>query len=139
MLLWMKPAPAQFEKAAQKRPEAAQAELLRKRLSDFGLTSFLKTTGGKGLHVVVPIARRYTWPDAKGFAKRVAELMAAKEPERFHGLKHSDRGPWQESFFPSSSRFCAIVGQALPPAGGNAWQAGALALQCNAAQHIDAS
>jgi bifunctional non-homologous end joining protein LigD len=52
-------------------------------LRDLGLTSFLKTSGGKGLHVVVPIARRYTWPDTKGFAKRAADLMAANEPERF--------------------------------------------------------
>ena len=41
------------------------------------------STGGKGLHVVVPIARRYSWQDAKAFAKAAAERMAAREPQRY--------------------------------------------------------
>jgi bifunctional non-homologous end joining protein LigD len=52
-------------------------------LGGIGLTSFVKTTGGKGLHVVVPIARRYTWPQAKAFAKRIAELLAERAPARY--------------------------------------------------------
>src|SRR3954464_15130114 len=51
---------------------------LRVFLEELGLVSFLKTTGGKGLHVVVPIARRTSWPEVKGFAKRVGELMTEK-------------------------------------------------------------
>ena len=51
------------------------AKELRAFLKELGLVSFLKTTGGKGLHIVVPIARRYSWPDVKSFAKRVGELM----------------------------------------------------------------
>ena len=48
-----------------------------------GLESFVKTTGGKGLHVVVPITRSYDWPTVKAFAKRIAESMAGDAPERF--------------------------------------------------------
>ena len=59
------------------------AKELRAFLKDLGLVSFLKTTGGKGLHIVVPIARRYAWPDVKTFAKRVGELMTRKSPERY--------------------------------------------------------
>ncbi|HSC17457.1 MAG TPA: non-homologous end-joining DNA ligase, partial [Rhizomicrobium sp.] len=59
------------------------AKELRAFLEELGLVSFLKTTGGKGLHIVVPIARRYSWPEVKTFAKRVGELMTAKSPERY--------------------------------------------------------
>ncbi|MFL6690963.1 MAG: non-homologous end-joining DNA ligase [Alphaproteobacteria bacterium] len=61
----------------------AAAKELRTLLKELGLVSFLKTTGGKGLHIVVPIARRYAWADVKSFAKRVGELMTAKFPERY--------------------------------------------------------
>jgi bifunctional non-homologous end joining protein LigD len=56
---------------------------VRKLLEGSGLQSFTKTTGGKGLHVVVPIERRHDWPTVKAFAKRVAETMSAAAPERF--------------------------------------------------------
>jgi bifunctional non-homologous end joining protein LigD len=59
------------------------AKELRAFLKELGLTSFLKTTGGKGLHVVAPIARRYSWADVKSFAKRIGELMTTKSPERY--------------------------------------------------------
>ena len=56
---------------------------LRAALADIDLVSFVKTTGGKGIHVVVPIERRSEWPEAKAFAKNFAESLAAKEPGRF--------------------------------------------------------
>jgi DNA ligase D len=59
------------------------AKDVRQFLNSIGLKSFCKTTGGKGLHVQLPIARRYTWPEAKAFAKRVAELMTEGSPERY--------------------------------------------------------
>jgi len=59
------------------------AKELRAFLKELGLVSFLKTTGGKGLHIVAPIARRYAWPEVKSFAKRVGELMTEKSPERY--------------------------------------------------------
>jgi hypothetical protein len=59
---------------------------MRDRLNDLGLVSFCKTTGGKGLHVVTPLAiakRRRTalsWPQAKGFAHDVCLQMARDNP-----------------------------------------------------------
>jgi bifunctional non-homologous end joining protein LigD len=52
-------------------------------LESIKLISFLKTTGGKGLHLVVPIARRYDWQEVKAFAKRAAERLAKEKPERY--------------------------------------------------------
>ena len=59
------------------------AFLLRGTLSEIGLTSFVKTTGGKGLHVVVPVDRRLGWADVKPFCKAVAGLLETTAPERF--------------------------------------------------------
>jgi bifunctional non-homologous end joining protein LigD len=59
------------------------AKELRAFLEELGLVSFLKTTGGKGLHIVVPIARRTSWSEVKTFARRVGELMTEKSPERY--------------------------------------------------------
>ena len=56
---------------------------LRARLSDLGLESFVKTTGGKGLHVVVPVARRLDWDAHKGFAKAVSDALARERPDRY--------------------------------------------------------
>ena len=57
--------------------------MLRTLLEKIGLTGFLKTTGGKGLHVVVPIKRTLSWDQAKSFTKAIAELLAKTFPERF--------------------------------------------------------
>ena len=62
---------------------AAAAHDLRGALEKIELASFVKTTGGKGLHVVVPIERRAEWPAVKAFARRFAEGLARKEPARF--------------------------------------------------------
>jgi bifunctional non-homologous end joining protein LigD len=57
--------------------------VLRALLGDLGLTGFLKTTGGKGLHVVLPIRATLDWEQAKGFTKAIADLMARTFPDRF--------------------------------------------------------
>src|SRR4029077_9198241 len=57
--------------------------LLRTLLAEIDFTSFIKTTGGKGLHVVVPIRPTLSWDDAKGFTRAVAEHMVATFPDRF--------------------------------------------------------
>jgi len=59
------------------------AHEVRAYLGDLGLASFAKTTGGKGVHVVVPVDRRYGYPQVKAFAKKVAESLAAKTPTRY--------------------------------------------------------
>jgi bifunctional non-homologous end joining protein LigD len=56
---------------------------VRTALTNARLESFVKTTGGKGLHVVVPIERRHEWPQVKAFAKGLADAMAAAAPERY--------------------------------------------------------
>jgi len=56
---------------------------VRERMRELGLDSFLKTTGGKGLHVVVPIERRFSWPAIKAFTRAIAESMAHDDPKRF--------------------------------------------------------
>jgi bifunctional non-homologous end joining protein LigD len=59
------------------------AVMARRRLRDLGLTGFLRTTGGKGLHVVVPIARRLKWPEIKNFTKAFAEEMVRLDSSRY--------------------------------------------------------
>jgi bifunctional non-homologous end joining protein LigD len=56
---------------------------VRKRLGDLGLTSFVKTTGGKGLHVCAPIKRTVNWDDFKAFTKLVADTMQEQEPKLY--------------------------------------------------------
>jgi bifunctional non-homologous end joining protein LigD len=63
------------------------AKEMRQRLSDVGMESFCKTTGGKGLHVVAPL--RYgakdevSWKEAKAFAQAICQWMANDAPERY--------------------------------------------------------
>jgi len=68
--------------------------IVRTLLDSIGLASFLKTTGGKGLHVVVPIEPSTGWEHVKGFSKAVAELLERTFPDRFTSklLKVSRRG-----------------------------------------------
>jgi bifunctional non-homologous end joining protein LigD len=63
------------------------AKDMRQHLTDLGLESFCKTTGGKGLHVVTPLAYgakdKVTWKEAKAFAQGVCQWMAKEAPERY--------------------------------------------------------
>ena len=56
---------------------------VRDRLEAMGLRSFAKTTGGKGLHVVVPISPDSEWREAKAFAKELAEMMSEERPDLY--------------------------------------------------------
>ena len=60
---------------------------IRHRLEELGLVSFAKTTGGKGLHVVTPLApdrkQPLTWPQAKAFARQVCLRAARDNPQRY--------------------------------------------------------
>jgi bifunctional non-homologous end joining protein LigD len=62
---------------------AASAVEVRKQLKSLGLESFLKTTGGKGLHVVVPIDPSYEWPVVKQFAHAFALAMEKSDPKLY--------------------------------------------------------
>ena len=68
--------------AAAGLAEAARAALLvREALEALGLRSLVRTTGGDGLHVLVPIARRHTHEEARRFARVVAGALARARPE----------------------------------------------------------
>ena len=59
------------------------AVLTRTILTELGLRSWLKTSGGKGLHVFVPLATRLDYDNVNGFAKAVVQHLAATIPSRF--------------------------------------------------------
>ncbi|WP_339450553.1 DNA ligase D [Pseudomonas sp. JAI120] len=61
--------------------EAAQLTL--SVLDELGLEAFVKTSGGKGVHLVIPLARRDSWDAVKAFAKAIAQFMTEQLPERF--------------------------------------------------------
>jgi bifunctional non-homologous end joining protein LigD len=56
---------------------------VRQALEELGLECFVKTTGGKGLHVVVPLIRRSEWEEVRVFSRAVASLLADALPDRY--------------------------------------------------------
>lgn len=59
------------------------AQLMRALLEELGLRCWLKTSGGKGLHVVVPMSARLDYDTVKSFSQRIVQHMAATIPQRF--------------------------------------------------------
>ncbi len=59
------------------------AQLLQEMLKELSLQSFLKTSGGKGLHVLVPFKRSLGWAAAKGLSQAIVQHLAATFPQRF--------------------------------------------------------
>lgn len=59
------------------------AQDIRDHLSDIGLISFAMLSGGKGVHVVVPLTPGHDWDTHKDFASRFAQALSAAEPDRF--------------------------------------------------------
>jgi bifunctional non-homologous end joining protein LigD len=59
------------------------ARLVRALLGELELVPFLRTTGGKGLHVVAPLVRRTTWESVKGFTHAIALRLAREKPEEY--------------------------------------------------------
>lgn len=71
----------------------AAAQETRERLRQAGLTAFVKTSGGKGLHVVAPLRPKAEWPAVKAFTKAIADGMASDDPDRYVStIKKSKRG-----------------------------------------------
>lgn len=58
------------------------ARELRELLEEIGLVPFVRSTGGKGLHVVVPLERRSTWKEVKDFAEALAKERVSAAPDR---------------------------------------------------------
>jgi bifunctional non-homologous end joining protein LigD len=56
---------------------------VREQLGELGLESWCKTTGGKGLHVVVPISRRHTWDEVKDFTRLFCREIAGRAPGEY--------------------------------------------------------
>ncbi|MDH1261458.1 DNA ligase D [Pseudomonas sp. GD03944] len=52
-------------------------------LDELKLQAFLKTSGGKGMHIIVPLARKDDWDSVKAFAKAISQFLARQLPERF--------------------------------------------------------
>lgn len=61
----------------------AAAREVRTRLQELGLEPFLRTTGGKGLHLVAPIVRGRGWDEVKAFTKAITDELAARAPGRY--------------------------------------------------------
>jgi bifunctional non-homologous end joining protein LigD len=59
------------------------AKEMRDRLAAVDLQSFVMASGGKGLHVVVPLRPHYGWDEVKGFAEALARILAAEHPDRY--------------------------------------------------------
>jgi bifunctional non-homologous end joining protein LigD len=71
----------------------AKTRQLHDLLETVGLKSFLKTTGGKGLHVVVPLRRGIDWDELREFASAVATFMVRQDPERLTTHAAKSRRP----------------------------------------------
>lgn len=65
-------------------PEVREAANdVRARLEAIGLKTVPMVTGGKGIHVIAPLSRRAEWPDVKAFARGLAVMLAAEQPDRY--------------------------------------------------------
>jgi bifunctional non-homologous end joining protein LigD len=66
----------------------------RDRLAELNLRSFVKTTGGKGVHVVVPLARRHSWDQVREFSRALAEEATRRAPGHYveHAAKADRKG-----------------------------------------------
>ena len=62
---------------------AESATEVRDVLKELGLESFVKSTGGKGLHVVAPIHPKHEWGEVKEFTRNVARILEANRPDRY--------------------------------------------------------
>jgi bifunctional non-homologous end joining protein LigD len=62
------------------------AQMLKLVLDELGLVSFPKTSGGNGLHIIVPLTQKQDWDEVKAFSKAVAQHLAKVLPSRFSAV-----------------------------------------------------
>ena len=72
-------------------PVRAAARALKALLEELGLVPYLKTTGSRGYHVVVPLDRGAPFDRARAFAREVAAVLAARDPRRFTVEQRKDK------------------------------------------------
>ncbi len=66
---------------------------IRDQLKKLGLESFVKITGGKGVHIHVPVNQRYSWDLIKGFSKSLMDILTAQNPDHYTtNMQKSNRG-----------------------------------------------
>jgi bifunctional non-homologous end joining protein LigD len=88
---------------------------IRQRLQEAGLESFLKCTGGKGLHIVVPLAPQSSWDEVKGWASALAHKMVEQSPDKYVATitKSKRRGKILIDFFRNDYTATGIAGYSL--------------------------
>jgi len=99
-------------------PEVVEdTRALRLLLKELGLTSFMKTTGGKGLHIVVPVQPRTEWDEATAFCRAVADFMMRAAPDRFIATmsKKTRHGKIFIDYLRNSRGATAVAQQPSPP------------------------
>jgi len=94
--IWITPTSAVFDlDPSEDRPDDLRdaALLLRDVLLELGLKSWVKTSGSKGFHIVVPLDRKDGYGEVAGFAHRVGSLMVRRDPDRLtQEFSKADRG-----------------------------------------------
>jgi bifunctional non-homologous end joining protein LigD len=87
------------------------AQLVKTLLDELDLASFVKTTGGKGLHVVLPLQPVHSWDDVKAFSKGLADHLVGLIPDRFiaHMSKQKRKGKIYIDYLRNSKGATAIA------------------------------
>lgn len=72
-----------LDPSTERFAEVRKAALrMRELLEELGLTPFIKSTGSRGLHVVVPLDRKSAFDEVRGFAREIARHLASEDPKR---------------------------------------------------------
>jgi bifunctional non-homologous end joining protein LigD len=72
------------------------AELAKVLLDEVGLKSFIKTTGGKGYHIVIPLTRRQRWDEVKAFSQGIARAYGESAARPILGSAGSQEPCWKD-------------------------------------------